>query len=86
MHIITNGNPDQQYTKILNTDFDVIEKEVDVIYANLFEPKPSPASFFKNFSKNEKYLYIGDSKVDLDFSRNANISFLHVDKLKKIFS
>lgn len=85
-NIITNGNPDQQFTKIINTNFHPIEKEIKVIYANLFSPKPDSSSFKSNFDDDHNYLYIGDSLVDYNFSKNSNIEFLHINELKNLFN
>lgn len=83
INIITNGNPTQQKNKIeclfYNTNCNI-----NVIYANEIKPKPSPDSFFifceKFTVKNP--IYIGDSLIDEQFCKNANIDFYDVKNLQ----
>tara|TARA_X000000368_G_scaffold415632_1_gene407775 strand:- start:1514 stop:2128 length:615 start_codon:yes stop_codon:yes gene_type:complete len=83
--IISNGNPLQQKNKFNNTNFEGIEKKIELICANEYKAKPSPNSFNENFFEKNKYLYIGDSSIDMKFAQNAEIDFLNIATLRKIF-
>jgi phosphoglycolate phosphatase-like HAD superfamily hydrolase len=75
--IITNGNPEQQANKIKQVKWEGYLEPANVIFANEYEPKPSPLSIdlISKPSKRKKLLYIGDSDVDRDFALNAGVSF-----------
>lgn len=80
--IITNGNVIQQKIKI-NLLFSKKEKKkfIKIIYANLYKSKPSNLSFIKNIKKNdyERIFYIGDNKIDMQFSKNCKIEFINLN-------
>tara|TARA_Y100001954_G_C15604304_1_gene499636 strand:+ start:35 stop:652 length:618 start_codon:yes stop_codon:yes gene_type:complete len=87
--IVTNGNIVQQKNKVNNIDWRGFENNINFIYANEFERKPSNMSFLhlvKFFKINRKdTIMIGDSVVDENFAINSKIKFMYIDSfLKKI--
>ncbi len=83
-YIITNGNPIQQSNKINQILWGENPRPNSVVYANEFEPKPSPKSYFMvQGNKGGKALYIGDSEVDKDFANNAGMGFYQINSCMK---
>jgi phosphoglycolate phosphatase-like HAD superfamily hydrolase len=82
--IITNGNPIQQSNKINQILWGENPRPNSVVYANEFEPKPSPKSYFMvQGITGGKALYIGDSEVDKDFANNAGMGFYQINSCMK---
>lgn len=85
--IITNGNVDQQKNKIAQTDFMDLAFDFDIIFANEIRPKPAIDSFLAYCSRKsidasfKEILMIGDSTIDLEFSRNLGCDFLHINEI-----
>ena len=84
INIITNGNISQQKNKINHINWPSKAKIKNIIYANKYNKKPNPESFYalQKIKKLNKPIYIGDSLVDEKFASKLNIEFLNVDKLK----
>ena len=81
LKIITNGNVQQQMNKVNSINWAVDKKEI--VYAELFEPKPSTSSFYK-LSRWQDFMdpiYVGDSQSDKKFSENLKIEFFDVKNL-----
>lgn len=81
INIITNGNVRQQKNKIeclFSKNYNL-----NIIYANEFEKKPSPESYFEltKILVVNRPIYIGDSSIDKEFSSNCNIEFIDVNML-----
>ena len=81
--IITNGNAQQQKNKTLSINFPMKRDNIEVVYANNFTPKPSPASYIHllKMKKVNKSIYIGDSDTDQLFCEAAAIEFFDVKKI-----
>lgn len=84
--ILTNGNPMQQKNKIKQIDWGNFSKDIEVIYANEYEPKPSSKVFEDYISKSynvqsEKVLMIGDNIVDEEFAKGIGCSFINIVNL-----
>jgi|OM-RGC.v1.015177026 haloacid dehalogenase superfamily, subfamily IA, variant 1 with third motif having Dx(3-4)D or Dx(3-4)E len=79
LRIITNGNPMQQRNKVKSLKIDWSLIDLELVCANEIKKKPDPASFLSlNNSENlSRAIYIGDSKIDREFSDNVGIRFLH---------
>ena len=79
--VITNGNPVQQANKINQINWEGYLQPADVIFANHYEPKPSPLSLdvLCKTKDRERILYIGDSDIDRDFAQNAGVSFYRLE-------
>lgn len=83
--VLTNGNPIQQENKVKNLNISKQFPQIKVIYANEYEPKPSPFCVKEiinrdtNFSVNT--ILIGDSKTDELTAFNSNIYFINIQKL-----
>jgi len=82
--IITNGNVIQQMNKVQSIDFKGLIEKFEIIYANNFSPKPSPLSYekMKEVITFKSCVYIGDSDVDEEFAKAADIPFLNVSLLR----
>ena len=81
--IITNGNVQQQKNKIKSIDLPRGKKQIEIIFANEYSPKPAKASFFGLINAKNLYkpIYVGDSDIDWEFSENLNIEFYNVSNL-----
>ncbi len=84
LNIITNGNVVQQENKIRLLKLPPLVKIENVIYANNYNKKPNPESFFelKKIKKLKDPIFIGDSEVDRKFAKNANIEFFKINPSK----
>lgn len=83
--ILTNGNPEQQYNKITQVEWNGLQKHLRCYFANEIKPKPAPDGLFKimeehNF-KPEELIFIGDSDIDENCAKAANVDFVYIDKL-----
>ena len=80
--IVTNGNVKQQRNKVSLIDWRQISNPF-VLYANKSFPKPDKRLFYEviepkfNMKKSE-ILFIGDSTVDEEFSKNIGCDFLNI--------
>jgi putative hydrolase of the HAD superfamily len=85
IRIVTNGTPEQQRNKILSLDLRGLDLDLDVAYASTLEPKPSPRSLelLGGYASLRRPVYVGDSEVDLEFSRNSGMEFFDVALLKQ---
>ncbi len=83
--ILTNGNVEQQRNKVKNLDIQFMLPKIEVIYANIFSPKPSPFCVHKIIEerkvKRKDVIFIGDLMVDRDTAKNAGIDFINIDKI-----
>ncbi|TCV26775.1 HAD family hydrolase [Vibrio crassostreae] len=81
--IITNGNVLQQQEKIKRLNLNEIYGNTVVIYANDHSPKPDRSSydFLSNCQLLNKPIYIGDSIVDFNFSKNCDLEYFDVNRL-----
>ena len=79
--VITNGNPVQQANKIKQINWEGHLRPTEVIFANEYEPKPSPLTMEVRCKTNDRkrVLYIGDSDIDRDFALNAGVSFYRLE-------
>jgi phosphoglycolate phosphatase-like HAD superfamily hydrolase len=83
--VLTNGNIEQQKNKIENIKWEKLDRSLCFVFADEFEPKPSPAGveyILKNsgIGKNSTIM-IGDSKDDRDCAVNSGIEFLDIKTL-----
>ena len=78
--IITNGNKQQQSSKISHLGLFNNHLLKEVVYSSDFQPKPSPDSFIflDNQYDLKNPIYIGDSEIDKEFSINAKINFARI--------
>ena len=83
LRIITNGNPKQQKNKIDSLKLPNLVTLDEVIYANEFEPKPNPSSFYKLKHANNlnSPIFIGDSEIDKSFCKNLRIEFFNIKNI-----
>ena len=82
VYILTNGNVEQQRNKINNIEWEELDRSIGFVFANEFEPKPSPAGveYILNNSgiDKNKTVLIGDSEEDLICAKNSGITFTDV--------
>lgn len=87
VYILTNGHVGQQRNKI--NLLGVLESfpNIEVIYASMYEPKPSPVSLHHIMSKEnvggDEIIMIGDSKTDKAAAINAQTDFMYIQYLNK---
>lgn len=66
--LLTNGNPEQQYNKIIQVEWNGIQKNLICYFANEISPKPSPDGIYKIMEdhtlSNKDLVFIGDSITD----------------------
>lgn len=86
VYILTNGNVEQQQNKIRQLNIQDILPQIEVMYANMYTPKPSPDCIkrilmIENVTR-DRVVLIGDSDVDMMTAKNAGIDFIHVNKIE----
>jgi HAD superfamily hydrolase (TIGR01549 family) len=90
IYVLTNGNPEQQRNKINNINWEELDRSIFFVFANEFEPKPSPSGveYILNISgiEKNKTVMVGDSETDHDCARNSGITFLNVIDLSNLFN
>lgn len=85
IYILTNGNIEQQKNKIKNLHIQIKFPNIKIVYANAYEPKPSP--YCLNKIRLEccvdcnAILMIGDSNVDFLAAQKANIDFYNIQNI-----
>jgi FMN phosphatase YigB (HAD superfamily) len=81
--ILTNGNIQQQKNKIDQIKWDLVIQPDEIIFANLYIPKPDHSAFlhWNRRMLYKKIIYIGDSNIDQEFSERAGISFFNINNL-----
>lgn len=77
IYICTNGNPDQQRNKVSQLDWPE-GITIITIYANETQPKPS-AECLEGI--NGDCVFIGDSEIDEQTAKNANMPFIWSQQL-----
>jgi putative hydrolase of the HAD superfamily len=84
--ILTNGYPPQQRIKITSLGLDI--SDIHIIYANEIAPKPSPilAEYLMTQipTHSNGVVFIGDSEIDEQFAKRANLKFFNVLELPLI--
>lgn len=82
IYILTNGNVEQQRNKVKLLGLKEQYSSIDVVYASLFEPKPSPKALLNIINsvcaEKKDAIMIGDSEVDELTAYNANIAFINI--------
>jgi phosphoglycolate phosphatase-like HAD superfamily hydrolase len=83
VYILTNGNPIQQKNKLSQLNIQDLLENIQIIYANEYEPKPSPFCINMIIEKEnvqtKDIVFIGDSDVDEETAKNADINFINVN-------
>lgn len=78
--ILTNGNIEQQNNKINSIDWKGYLKNIEIYYANKFQPKPSNMALEYIIDKykydRDKILFIGDSNVDRICAIRSKVDFI----------
>jgi putative hydrolase of the HAD superfamily len=82
--VLTNGNVQQQQNKISQIDWGDMDSKIDFIYANKYEPKPSPKSYENYIKKTynilpQNILMIGNSITDKIFANNIGCIYLDIN-------
>lgn len=83
--ILTNGNPEQQYNKIIQIDWNGLQKYIKCYFANEIKPKPAPDTLLKIIEEHElnkeEIIFIGDSVEDEECAKSAGVEFCYLSKL-----
>lgn len=83
--ILTNGEPEQQYNKITQIEWNGLQKHIKCYYANEIVPKPAPDGLLKimadhNFSP-EELVFIGDADIDENCAKAAGVDFAYISSI-----
>lgn len=80
--LLTNGNPDQQYNKIIQTEWNGIDKHLRCYFANEIKPKPAPDALLHLMKEHDldavEVLFVGDSDTDAACASAAEVQFYQV--------
>ncbi|MFN5706214.1 MAG: HAD family hydrolase [bacterium] len=83
--ILTNGNPEQQYNKIIQIDWNGLQQYIKCYFANEIKPKPAPDAMLKIIEEHElnkeEIIFIGDSVEDEECAKSAGVEFCYLSKL-----
>lgn len=83
--ILTNGNPEQQYNKIIQIDWNGLQQYIKCYFANEIKPKPAPDAMLKIIEEHElnkeEIIFIGDSVEDEECAKAAGVEFCYLSKL-----
>ena len=85
IYILTNGNGAQQRNKVNLLGLERLYPGIEVVYASAVEPKPSPLCLLQIIEKENipaaRTVLVGDTGVDAQTARAAQVDFIHIDKL-----
>ncbi|HPJ58661.1 MAG TPA: HAD-IA family hydrolase [Bacteroidales bacterium] len=88
LFVLTNGNPVQQRNKIRSINWNGLDENIEFIFADELEPKPSPEGLFyilKNTrTGKDDAIFIGDRDSDRECAANGGITFLGINDLNDI--
>lgn len=83
--ILTNGNPEQQYNKIIQIDWNGLQQYIKCYFANEINPKPAPDAMLKIIEEHElnkeEIIFIGDSVEDEECAKAAGVEFCYLSNL-----
>jgi len=82
--IITNGKPEIQINKIMQTEWNGLEKYLKVYYAQEINPKPE-SDVLSYISKEhnllrQDFLIIGATETDKEFAISSGVDYLNVNE------
>lgn len=85
LYLFVSGDPAMQLNKIRQMEWNGLERNLVVYFAEESVPKPSPEGLDnilkKHNLKNNEVVFIGKTELDKECAANAEIEFLNVDKL-----
>jgi len=88
IYVLTNGNVEQQRNKVKNINWQGLDKNIQFVYANEYEPKPSPkcVDIIREITgtPGRDTILIGDSEIDKQCAENSGIDFKNISELLKI--
>ncbi len=77
--ILTNGNPEQQFNKIMQVEWHGLQHHIQVYFSNEFKPKPAPDGMIHLLKENnlhpEDVVFIGDSEEDSECAKASKVEF-----------
>ncbi len=83
--VLTNGNPEQQYNKIIQIDWNGLQQHIKCYFANEIKPKPAPDAMLKIIEEHnlvkDDIIFIGDSVEDEECAKAAGVEFCYLSKL-----
>jgi phosphoglycolate phosphatase-like HAD superfamily hydrolase len=85
LFLLTNGNVEQQRNKIVQVEWNGLQKNLRCYFANEIKPKPAPDALQLLMEEHalspEDVVFIGDSKVDEECAKTAGVDFYYVKNL-----
>ncbi len=85
LFLLTNGNPEQQYNKIIQVEWEGIQQHLVCYFANEIKPKPAPDALLKMMDEHQlsanEMVFIGDSDTDKQCAMNASVDYINIKEL-----
>ena len=85
LFLLTNGNVEQQRNKIVQVEWNGLQKNLRCYFANEIKPKPAPDALQLLMEEHalspEDVVFIGDSKEDEECAKLAGVDFYYVKNL-----
>lgn len=85
LFLLTNGNVEQQRNKIVQVEWNGLQKNLRCYFANETKPKPAPDALLLLISEHaltpEQVVFIGDSEEDEQCAKAAGVEFVNVSVL-----
>lgn len=85
LFLLTNGNVEQQRNKIVQVEWNGLQKNLRCYFANEIKPKPAPDALQLLMEEHalspEDVVFIGDSKEDEECAKSAGVDFYYVKNL-----
>lgn len=83
--ILTNGQPEQQYNKITQIEWNGLQENIRCYFANEIQPKPAPDGLIKIMNEHqlnpEELVFIGDADIDEHCAKAAGVDYYYVNEL-----
>ncbi len=85
LFLLTNGNVEQQRNKIVQVEWNGLQKNLRCYFANEIKPKPAPDALQLLMEEHalspEDVVFIGDSKEDEECAKSAGVDFYYVKNM-----
>lgn len=85
LFLLTNGNVEQQRNKIVQVEWNGLQKNLRCYFANEIKPKPAPDALQLLMEEHalsaEQVVFIGDSIEDEECAKAAGVEFVNVKEL-----
>lgn len=85
LFLLTNGNVEQQRNKIVQVEWNGLQKNLRCYFANEIKPKPAPDALQllmdEHALSQEDVVFIGDSTEDEECAKAAGVDFYYVKNM-----